>query len=190
MEKNNERLDFILDSFYKLEPKHRTSVIIGSSVALLGTFVLIFVFYFAQTNALESSLNNHTTYLGEIKKLLMQKKSQTLSSKTWSNKSKRKLQGFSIKPFLESAASGSQIRVSIDDVRDASDPEDIGKLSKVLKEKFVEISVQKVSLNRLLKFIERIEKPKKFVKIVAMKITSSDKLYFNLELTLRAFQTS
>ena len=43
--KNNERLDFILDSFYKLEPKHRTSVIIGSSVALLGTFVLIFVFY-------------------------------------------------------------------------------------------------------------------------------------------------
>ena len=64
----------------------------------------------------------------------MQKKVSDTEFKDLEQQVKRKLQGFSIKPFLESAASGSQIRVSIDDVRDASDPEDIGKLSKVLKE--------------------------------------------------------
>jgi hypothetical protein len=66
---NNENLDLLVDSFYKLEPPQRNAVIAGG-VALLSLFVFGFVaFYFSQVSALNRDLNRRFDALYEIRDL-------------------------------------------------------------------------------------------------------------------------
>ena len=55
---NNERLEFVMDSFYKLEPGYRNgllALIIGFVTAFI---VAAFVIYFYQVEALKTELND------------------------------------------------------------------------------------------------------------------------------------
>jgi len=187
--KNNERLDFVLDSFYKLESNKRTAVLATLSAVLLSLFLGVFALYYSRVDSLNNALNNHTVYLSEVKKLLLKKKVADSEFDSLESQIKSDLNRFSLKPFIEKASKQSQVNIRSLNVRDASNPEDIGKLSDMLQEKHIDIKVQRVSLARLLKFIELIEKPRKYIKVSSLKIVSIDKLYFNLELSLRAFQT-
>ena len=54
---NNERIDFLMDSFYKLSPQHQTGVMAGAGGLLLVFVLSSFTIYFSRINALEDELN-------------------------------------------------------------------------------------------------------------------------------------
>ncbi|MCX6128388.1 MAG: hypothetical protein NTX25_04900 [Proteobacteria bacterium] len=63
---NNERIDFLMDSFYKLSPQHQTSVMAGAAAFLLVFVLGSFTIYFSRINALEDELNQQKARLPQI----------------------------------------------------------------------------------------------------------------------------
>src|SRR3954471_19832119 len=66
---NNERIDFIMDSFYKLSPEHQTGVLAGVAGMLLVFVLGAFTIYFTRINALEDELNASFDALTEVRSL-------------------------------------------------------------------------------------------------------------------------
>jgi len=64
---NNETLDFIMDSFYKLSAEQRLGAIIGGSVFAVMLIGGIFIFYFSQVGSLENELNHSFNALHELR---------------------------------------------------------------------------------------------------------------------------
>ena len=54
---NNERLDFVMDSFYKMEPRQKNFVLAGIVAAIVCFIAFAVFFYIAQIGALETRLN-------------------------------------------------------------------------------------------------------------------------------------
>ena len=98
---NNARLDFIMDSFYKLSPAQRNGVF-AIGVAGIGFLILsAFASYFTEVRALESELSQSVSSLQELRKFkaLDQNESKRFSKLTDTILSKTK--GRSFKPFFE-----------------------------------------------------------------------------------------
>ena len=55
--KNNEKIDFIIDSFYKLPPEKRTLSLAVAVVFALGLFVGVLSLYFERSNQLDNDLD-------------------------------------------------------------------------------------------------------------------------------------
>ena len=45
---NNERIDFLMDSFYKLSPSNQTAALIGACGAVFLIVLMIFIVYFSR----------------------------------------------------------------------------------------------------------------------------------------------
>ena len=98
--KNNERLDFALDSFYKL-PSQRRAVVLATLASAFGFLVIsIFFLYFSRVNALDSSLNASAVALREFYVHQAENEEAKADLKLLEGRIKSRLQGFSIKPFF------------------------------------------------------------------------------------------
>jgi hypothetical protein len=186
---NNERLDFLMDSFYKLSPSHQSGVLIGLC-AMLGLGVIgAFGLYLSSVNSLESRLNNGFEALQDLRSL-----SQTY---TYEERRYRQLEsiisrsatGFRPKPFFENLA--NQIGVTITDLRssEADIPPD-QPLSQDFKNVVVEFRLPKVSIPRLLRFMGEVEKSGKNLNIHSLQIRSryGDRLYFETSAKIIGFK--
>ena len=189
--KNNERLDFVLDSFYKLPPERRMAVVgvgvISMSVMVIGIFGL----YFSRVEALDKSLNESTLALREFRIFQIENKNANSDLNLLKKRIKSKMKGFSIKPFFEKMSVETSTELRSTKVKDA-DTVDLEELSSFLKEKDVEVTIPKISLPKLLKFISSIEKKKKYIRVKDLRVRdlSGKKLYFEAQIVFRAFQLS
>ena len=66
---NNERLDFVMDSFYKLSPQQQTGALFAAGLILAVLVLGIFGVYFSRIQALESELNDGFEALRELRTL-------------------------------------------------------------------------------------------------------------------------
>ena len=65
--KNNEHLDFVIDSFYKLPPNQRT-VALGAVIAIIFAMVIGLVsLYFSRVNNLDQELNRSFLALSKLR---------------------------------------------------------------------------------------------------------------------------
>lgn len=186
---NNERLDFLMDSFYKLSPQHQTGVLVGLG-ALMIFFVLgSFFFYISRVNALESQLNQGFSALAELRSLNQTYEYEEKRYRELMNIINRGSTGFRPKPFFESKA--NQIGVSITDLRsnDADLPIE-SPLANDFRNVVVEFRMPKVSVPRLLKFMGEIEKSGKNLSLHSVQIRSryGDRLYFETNAKVIGFK--
>lgn len=187
--KNNERLDFALDSFYKLPPQKRTVLLGGFFTLLAGVVIGLFGLYFSRVNALDTRLNSSTLALGEFRTYQVENQDAKSGLTLLKGRIKSKLKSFSIKPFFEKVSGENSVEIRSTKVRDAESV-DLEDLSSFLKEKDIEIIVAKISLPKLLKFISAIEKKQKYIRVKDLRIRdlSGKKLYFEAQIFFRAFQ--
>ncbi len=176
---NNERLDFIMDSFYKLSPNQQTGVLLGVLGALMIFVFGAFGIYFSQINALEKELNSSFEALQELRSLAQTYDFEEKRYRELTNIIRRSSQGFRPKPFFESKS--NQVGVTITDLR--SNELDISPdspLSADFKHVAVEFRLPKVSIPRMLKFLGEIEKSGKNLNINNLQIRTryGDRLYF------------
>lgn len=176
---NNERLDFIMDSFYKLSPSQQTSVLGGGVGVIFLVVIGFFGLYFSQVSALEQSLDDSFAALHKMRSLSQKYEYEKSRFQELENIINRGGRGFRPKPFFESKA--NQAGIAITDLRssDAEIPSD-SLLSNNFKYTTVDFRLPKVSIPRLLKFMSEIEKSGKNLSIHNLVVRSryGDRLYF------------
>lgn len=186
---NNERLDFVMDSFYKLEPRKKTIVL--STIALTIVCVVAFsvIFYITQLNALEERLNKSFAALHELQE--QKNKYGRVNSKfnvIVSDVSK-KTQGLQMKPLLEKIARGLSVKIEGLNESDANFSSD-NPMGKFLMQKKIEVRFPKISLPKLLKFLVEVERSRRFLRISDLTIRGiyGTKLYFDAATTIHWYR--
>lgn len=186
---NNERLDFLMDSFYKLSPSHQTAVLL-SLVGFLGVVVIsTFIIYLTRVNALENQLKEGFQALEELRVLSQTYAVEEQRYRELQSIINRSAGPFRPKPFFESL--GNQIGVTITDLR--SNEVDIPAdrpLAQDFKNVVVDFKMPKVSIPRLLRILGEIEKSNNNLHLHTLQIRArfGDRLYFETNAKVVGFK--
>jgi hypothetical protein len=180
---NNERLDLLIDSFYKLEPPQRNAVLAGGFAALVVIVLGLTGLYFAQVNGLNRELNKRFDALYELRDLKAQYQkedmrfSKVVESLTSSGSALR------IKPYFEKIANDQSVQIEGLQETKVPLPND-NPMSEKLQEVKVEMRLNNISIPRLLNFIVEVEKGSGSIRIQDMQIRSrfGTKLFFDVQL--------
>ena len=189
---NNERLDFLMDSFYKLSPPQRTAAFSGL-IAIVGAFVFgAIILYFAQVSQLRKELNDSFAALHEMQTLKGEFQSEQRRYDKLVEQITRKTGDLRPKPFFEKIANeqGVQIEGGLSETRvplAADNP-----LSEKMQEVRVEMRMNNISIPRLLTFLVEVEKANNFVRVQDLEIRArfGTRLYFDSKLKARAYSVT
>ncbi|MBP6218113.1 MAG: hypothetical protein KA436_05970 [Oligoflexales bacterium] len=185
---NNERLDFLLDSFYKLSAAQRNASI-GVGVGVLTLFVLASVsLYFSRVSALEKGLSDSFLALKELRRYKVEQQLEDKRFKKLLVTIKRKTQDLNLKPFFEKLSHDKSIPL-----KDISEKTVLLNSSNPFSEKVKEVQVDmrlpNISIPKLLDFIIEIEKSGHYLRVQELKITGiyGNKHFFDTSLLLRSY---
>ena len=185
---NNEKLDFIMDSFLKLEPNQRSAFLVGAGSALGIIVVGVFWLYFSRIGALETELNDGFAALYRLQGLKQEYVVEGRRYNAVVDNVKRKTDRLSLKPFVEKLAQDTQVAIRDLSEKKEDMPSDITFSSK-MKYNTVEVDFNKVSIPRLLKFLIEVERSKKYLTIKDLEVRARyrDRLFFEAEAKVRGY---
>ncbi len=185
---NNERLDLLVDSFYKLEPAQRNATIAGG-LALLVLIVLGLVgLYFAQVNGLNRELNKRFDALYELKQLKADAAKEDQKFGKLIESVVNASGGLRIKPYFEKIANEQSVQIEGLVETKVPLPSD-NPMSEKLQEVKVEMRLNNISIPRLLNFIVEVEKGSGSIRVQDLQIRAKygTKLYFDAQLKGHGF---
>lgn len=183
---NNENLDLLVDSFYKLEPPQRNAVIAGG-IAGLGLVVFgLIALYFAQISSLNRELNKRFDALYEIRELkadfqLEDKRFQSLVEAISGGSGSLR-----IKPYFEKIANEQGVQIEGLNESKVALPID-NALGEKFQEVRVDMRLNNISIPRLLNFVVEVEKGAGFIRIQDIQIRAryGTKLFFDAQIKAR-----
>ncbi len=185
---NNEKLDFLMDSFYKLSPPQRTGVL-GGFVVLVGTFVLSAIgLYFTQVGALKQDLSNSFAALHELQSLKAQFDQETKNYDKLIDTIDKKTKGQALKPFFEKIA--QDLGITIEGLNDQKVPLPADNpLAEKVQEVKVEMRYPNISVPRLLNYLVEVEKANKYLRVQDLQIRGryGTKLFFDAQAKIRGY---
>ncbi len=177
---NNENLDLLVDSFYKLEPQQRNAVLAGG-VGLLGFIVFGFVaLYFAQVSSLNRELNKRFDALYEIRELKADYQREDRRFQALVDAINGGSGATRIKPFFEKVANEQGVQLEGLTESKAQLPAE-NALSEKFQEVRVDMRLSNISIPRLLNFVVEVEKSGGFIRIQDIQIRArfGTKLFFD-----------
>ena len=185
---NNEKLDFLMDSFYKLNPNQRTGVLAGV-VAIIGFFVLgAFALYFSQINRLKDDLSNSFAALHELQALKAAYDIENKNFEKLVEVIQRRTKQTALKPFFEKT--GNDLGVTIEGLNDQKAPLPVDNpLADKMQEVRVDMRLPNISVPRLLGFLVEIEKSNRYLRVQDLVIRGryGTKLYFDSTVKVRGY---
>jgi len=177
---NNERLDFLVDSFYKLSAPQRTGVLAGI-FAGIGVFMTLFtIFYFVQINSLRNELSKSFEAIHELREL----KTEYARIDATYSRLERDLSSatseFRVKPFLEKIANEQGVLIEGINEQRLDLPSD-NPLNSNFQETRVDWRLSNISIPKLLTFLVEVEKSGNYVRIYDLTIKGrfGNRLYFD-----------
>ena len=185
---NNERIDFIMDSFYKLSPPQRNVAFTIGIACIVFLIVSAFILYFAEVRSLERELSQSVSSLQELRKFKGDDLSEGKRFAKLSETINAKIKGLSFKPFFEKVT--KEKGVTMKDLTEKEIEFDSNNpLSDTLKEVHIELRVPQISIPRLLNFVTDVEKSEHYIRLQDIKITGQygNKLYFDTILMFRGY---
>lgn len=188
---HHERLDFLIDSFHKLGPTEQKVVLSGGIFTVFLVVTLIVAGYFSQVGALKYELETSISSLRQIRTLSSQLQSETqrfngvvrdIQDKTG------ELTNF--KSFFEKVSRDEEINIGTLTEKVVPLPES-NLLSEHLQEVQADITLDNISLPKLLKYMTALEKSGKHLQVSHLSIRSryETKLYFDSKISVRGYQT-
>lgn len=185
---NNERLDFLMDSFYKLNPSQR-SVVLAGVVSAIGVFVLIaVVLYFSQVNRLKNDLSNSFAALHELQGLKTSYEVENKNFEKLVEVIERRTKQLSLKPFFEKIS--QDLGVTLEGLNDQRSPLPTDNpLSDKVSEVRVDMRLPNISLPRLMNFLVEIEKSNKYLRVQDLQVRGKygTRLYFDGQVKVRGY---
>lgn len=185
---NNEKLDFLMDSFYKLSPSQRTGVLAGF-IAAVGVFVLSAIgLYFSQVSALKQDLSNSFAALHELQSLKGQYDQESKNYDKLIETIDKKTKGQALKPFFEKVA--QDLGVTVLGLNDQKVPLPADNpLSEKVQEVKVDMRLENISIPRLLNYLVEVEKANKYLRVQDLQIRGryGTKLFFDGQTKIRGY---
>ncbi|MFK7872377.1 MAG: hypothetical protein AB8C84_04295 [Oligoflexales bacterium] len=186
---NNERLDFAMDSFYKLPDNARLGVmaVIGGG---LGVVVLsAFWLYFSQIHHLERDLNIALQAHADLKELKANDAAEDKRFSELRKLIKRKTSSLRIKPFFEKLSRSQSVTVE-GLTEETVDFPKLNPLSDFVSELHADMRMPKISIPRLLRFLIEIEKSSHLLRVQTLEVRGrfGTRLYFDGEVEVRGYQ--
>jgi len=186
--RNNETLDFIMDSFYKLSSQQRFAALIaGSALVVLVFFGTLFI-YFSQIAKLDQELNNSFNALHELRALKTEINHEQAKYDQLISMIESKSRSLRVKPFFEEQAQATS--VTLQGLSDQIVPIEPGNpLGSRLQYVKVDLRLPKISIPRLLSFLVKIEKSNNFLAIEDLQVRGryGTKLYFDAQAKFRGY---
>jgi hypothetical protein len=185
---NNEKLDFVMDSFYKLSPPQRTGVLAGI-VGVIGLFVLsAIVLYFSQVSRLKSDLSNSFASLHELQALKAAYDVENKNFEKLVDTIDKKTKQVSLKPLFEKIA--NDLGVTLEGINDQRAPLPAeSPLAEKVQEVRVDMRLPNISIPRLLNFLVEIEKTNKYLRVQELVVRGryGTKLFFDGTVKVRGY---
>ena len=188
---NNENLDLLVDSFYKLEPQQRNGVIAGGVATLVVVVVGFLALYFAQVNSLNRELNKRFEALYEIRDLRADYQREDQRFQTLVETISGGSASIRIKPYFEKIAIEQGVQLEgLTEVK-APLPSD-NALGERFQEVKVEMRLNNISIPKLLNFIVEVEKGGGFIRIQDLQIRAryGTKLFFDAQIKARGLSAA
>lgn len=196
---NNEKLDFLLDSFYKLSPEEKNRVFligIGSGFLIL---LIVFVIYFSAIDRLDNNLSSSFEAINKLSTLKVAHAKEKARYDSLISDLQTRSTTLRVKPFFEQLSKTSGIYIN--GLRNSKTPIPADNpLSSNFEYLDVEMDVSSrlsssrsfdsaISLPKLLNFINDVEKSDNFFRVKDLSIRSilGDKLYFNVKVSFRTY---
>jgi hypothetical protein len=187
---NNEKLDFLMDSFYKLSPNQRTGVLAGG-VSLVGLFVVVaFGLYFSLVARLRSDLSASFAALHELQTQKATYEQENRNFEKLVDIVERKTKQVSLKPFFEKIAN-EQV-VTLEGLADSKSPlPSDNPLAEKFQEVRVEMRMPNISIPRLMSFLVEVEKSNKYLRVQDLQIRGryGTKLFFDGQAKVRGYDS-
>jgi hypothetical protein len=183
---NNENLDLLVDSFYKLEPPQRNAVLAGGIAVLSFVVVGFLALYFAQIASLNRELNKRFDALYEIRDMKVEYQRENKRFQGLVEALSGGASAFRVKPYFEKIA--NEQGVQIEGLNETKAPlASDNALSEKFQEVRVEMRLNNISIPRLLNFIVEVEKGAGFLRIQDIQIRSryGTKLFFDAQIKAR-----
>ena len=186
---NNERLDFLMDSFYKLEPKERVGVLAGVAGGIGFVIIVAFGIYFSQVNRLKSELNDAFAALHELQELKADYSIEDARFQRVIEQVQKKTGDLQVKPFFEKIARDTLVQIEGLNVQ--KNPLDAGNPlgSKMQEVKVKDLRINNTSIPKVLNFLIEIEKADNYIRVQDIEIRGrfGTRLYFDTKLTARGY---
>jgi len=185
---NNERIDFVMDTFYKLDSKQRNIIVGVFFFFLLLISIGTLSFYFTKISSLDEELNKNYQALHQFRTLISRYKQENKKFLGVIQQVKRHTRGLRPKSFFENLS--ARHKVVIEELSEKFVPiSSDNPMSKRLKELVVEIRFSKISIPKLMKFLVSVDKSKKLFRLKDLQLRSryGTKLYFDAVLKIKGF---
>ena len=188
---NNEKLDFFMDSFYKLSPNQRSGVLAGV-VGIIALFVFGAVgLYFAQVSRLKNDLAGSFAALHELQSMRSSYEQENKNYDKLVNTIESRTKSMSLKPFFEKI--GNDLGVTLEGLNDSKAPlPSDDPLSDKFQEVRVEMRMPNISIPRLMSFLIEVEKSNKYLRVQDLQIRGryGTKLYFDGQAKVRGYDAA
>lgn len=187
---NNEKLDFLIDSFNKLESGQQKGVLAIGFGLVIGFVIMAFAIYFSYVSSLRHNLNESFTAIRQLEGISSQYVLEKKRYKNLVNRFKRKSDKLgSLKSYFEKLS--IQESVSIGSLNEKiMKINDDNSLSENMNEVKIEISADKISIPKLLEYVSEVEKGGNFLNVSDLKIRSryGTKLYFDTKMIFKGYK--
>lgn len=187
---NNERLDFLMDSFYKLQPKERVGVLAGVAGGIGFVIIVAFAIYFSQVNRLKAELNEAFAALHELQELKAEYSIEDARFQRVVEQVQKKTGELQVKPFFEKVARDTLVQIEGLNVQKNPLEADNPLGSKMQEVKVKDIRINNSSIPKVLNFLIEIEKAGNYIRVQDLEIRGrfGNRLYFDTKLTARGYQ--
>ena len=188
---NNEHLDLLVDTFYKLEPPQRNAVIAGGMAGLVFVVFGFLALYFAQISSLNRELNKRFDALYEIRELREQYQRENSRFQGLVDTLQGSAGALRVKPFFEKIANEQGVQIEGLNESKAPLPSE-NALGEKFQEIRVEMRLNNISIPRLLNFVLEVEKGGGFIRIQDIQIRAryGTKLFFDAQIKARGLSAA
>ena len=187
---NNEKLDFLMDSFYKLSSNQRPAALAGSIGVVFLLVVMVFGLYFSLVSHLKNDLSSSFAALHELQSKKAMYEQENRNFEKLVDMVERKTKQVSLKPFFEKIA--NEQGVTIEGLSDSKSPLPADNpLAERFQEVRVEMRMPNISIPRLLSFLVEVEKSNKYLRVQDLQIRAryGTKLYFDSQAKVRGYDS-
>ena len=189
---NNERLDFLMDTFNKLNPNHQAAVMSLGAGLVLSVVVFAFYVYQARMSVMQERLNERFAANTELAQLNADDQVEQARFDKLVQTVQKKTRRLDFKPFFERLSRASKLSINSINEKKANVVDSTNPLVKAMDIVHLEMRIAKVSIPKLLNFLVDIEKSGHYLRVQNLKITGiyGNKLYFDVDLLVRGYQVA
>ncbi|MBX9703849.1 MAG: hypothetical protein K2X39_06815 [Silvanigrellaceae bacterium] len=188
--KGNARLEFFLESYYKLNPEKQTILIISSLLIVLIGTITILAIYFSAMYKMQNDVEIAVENINKLNRIQNTYKDVDESYQRFIARVESATQSFSFLSMVDQKIKDLGLQVS--DFPTQISPYDFSSLSP-LAEKYqratVEFKINRVSLKKIIQFINSISNSSSMIEVKSLEIQQifENKLYFDVRIALEAF---